>query len=53
MIEFYVSGQTLKFFTPVIAADSLNYLTAKVNFTDAEWDGYSKWLHFKIGRAHV
>jgi hypothetical protein len=47
MIEFYVSGQTLKFFTPVIAADSLNYLTAKVNFTDAEWDGYSKWLHFK------
>ena len=47
MIEFYVSGQNLKFFTPVIAADSLNYLTAKVNFTDAEWDGYSKWLHFR------
>lgn len=47
MIEFFVSGQTLKFFTPVIAADSLNYLTAKVNFTDAEWDGYSKWLHFR------
>lgn len=47
MIEFYVSGQTLKFFTPVIAADSLNYLTVKVNFTDAEWDGYSKWLHFR------
>lgn len=47
MIEFYVSGQTLKFFTPVIAADSLNYLTAKVNFTDAQWDGYSKWLHFR------
>lgn len=47
MIEFYVSGQTLKFFTPVIAADSLNYLTAKVNFTDAEWEGYSKWLHFR------
>ena len=47
MIEFYVSGQTLKFFTPVIAADSLNYLTARVNFTDAEWDGYSKWLHFR------
>lgn len=47
MIEFYVSGQSLKFFTPVIAADSLNYLTAKVNFTDAEWDGYTKWLHFR------
>ena len=47
MIEFYVSGQNLKFYTPVIAADSLNYLTAKVNFSDAEWDGYSKWLHFR------
>lgn len=47
MIEFYVSGQSLKFFTPVVAADSLNYLTAKVNFADAEWDGYSKWLHFR------
>lgn len=47
MIEFYVSGQNLKYYTPVIAADSLNYLTAKVNFTDAQWDGYSKWLHFR------
>ena len=47
MIEFYVSGQSLKFFTPVIAADSLNYLTARLNFTDDEWEGYSKWLHFR------
>ena len=47
MIEFYVSGQTLKFFTPVVAADTLNYLTAKVHFTDDEWHGYSKWLHFR------
>ena len=49
MIEFYVSGQSLKFYTPVIAADTLNYLTAKVNFADAQWDGYSKWLHFRQG----
>lgn len=49
MIEFYVSGQTLKFYTPVIAADTLNYLTAKVNFSGNEWDGYSKWLHFRQG----
>lgn len=47
MIEFFVSGQRLKYYTPVIAADSLNYLTAKVNFTGDEWDGYSKWLHFR------
>ena len=49
MMEFYVSGQSLKFFTPVIAADSLNYLTARVNFTDDHWDGCSKWLHFRRG----
>lgn len=49
MIEFYVSGQSLKFFTPVIAADSLNYLRAKLNFADEQWDGYSKWLHFRKG----
>ena len=49
MIEFYVSGQILKFYTPVIAADTLNYLTAKVNFSGSEWDGYSKWLHFRHG----
>jgi hypothetical protein len=30
MIEFYVSGQNLRVYTPVIAADTLNYLTAKV-----------------------
>lgn len=47
MIEFYVSGQNMKFFTPVIAADALNYLTAKVSFTGDEWEGYSKWLHFR------
>ena len=51
MIEFYVSGQSLKFYTPVIAADTLNYLTAKVNFADRGWEGYSKWLHFRHGEA--
>lgn len=49
MIEFFVSGQSLKFFSPVIAADSLSYLSAKVNFTDSDWDGCSKWLHFRKG----
>lgn len=49
MMEFYVSGQSLKFFTPAVAADSLSYLTAKVNFTDSHWDGACKWLHFRRG----
>ncbi len=51
MMEFYVSGQSLKLYTPVIAADSLSYLTARVNFTDTEWEGCSKWLHFRKGEG--
>ena len=43
MMEFYVSGQSLKMFTPVIAADSLKYLTAQFHFTGDEWDGYTRW----------
>ena len=49
MIEFYVSGQTLRIYTPVIAADSLNYLTAQAYFLDGDWDGYTRWAHFKKG----
>ena len=49
MIEFYVSGQSLRVYTPVIAADTLNYLTAKVWFLGDEWDGYTRWLHFRRG----
>ena len=49
MIDFYVSGQTLKFFSPVIAADSLDYLTARVSFSGDDWEGCSKWLHFRQG----
>ena len=48
MIELYATGQNLRFYSPVVAADSLNYLTAKVYFSD-EWDGYTRWMHFKKG----
>ena len=51
MMEFFVTGQSLKLYTPVIAADTLQYLTAKVSFTDGEWDGASKWLHFRQGET--
>ncbi len=47
MIELYVSGQRLTITTPVVAADSLQYLTAQVYFTDSDWDGAVKWLHFR------
>lgn len=51
MIEFYVSGQNLRVYTPVIAADTLNYLTAKVWFLGDEWEGYTRWLHFRRGEG--
>ncbi len=51
MIEFYVSGQTLRVYTPVIAADTLNYLTAKVWFLGDDWDGFTRWLHFRKGEG--
>ena len=51
MMEFYVSGQSFKMFTPVTAADSLKYLTAQFHFTDNDWDGYTRWAHFRKGET--
>ena len=51
MIECYVSGQSMKLYTPVIAADSLHYLTGRVHFAGSEWEGFSKWLHFRQGEG--
>ncbi|MCR5577226.1 MAG: hypothetical protein K6F56_09480 [Oscillospiraceae bacterium] len=51
MLECYVSGQSLKLYTPVIAADSLHYLTGLVHFSGSDWDGHSAWLHFRRGET--
>ena len=51
MIELYVSGQLIKMYTPVIAADTLHYLTGQVHFTDDAWDGFVKWIHFTQGEG--
>lgn len=51
MIELYVTGQSIKLYTPVIAADALHWLTAKVHFTDGQWDDSAKWLHFRRGEG--
>lgn len=50
MIELYVNNQTLRLYTPVIAADTLHVLTGVVHFSD-EWDGYNKWVHFMNGEG--
>ena len=47
MIELYVSGQTIRFYSPVIAADTQEFLTAHVSFTDESWEGYTRWAHFR------
>jgi hypothetical protein len=49
MINFFIRGQTLTVSQPVIAADSVNYLTAKFTFQTADWDGAAKYAHFSNG----
>ena len=47
MIDFYVTEQTIRFASPVIAANSRDYLTARFHFSGEEWEGCSKWAHFR------
>lgn len=49
MIDFYISGQTIRFASPVIAANTLDYLEARFHFDGDDWDGCSKWAHFRQG----
>ena len=51
MMEFYIDGQTIRFTSPVIAANSRDYLTARFHFSGEEWEGYSKWAHFRQGET--
>lgn len=51
MLDFYITGQNLKFYSPVIAADSLKYLTAQFHFIGDEWNGYTRWAHFRKGET--
>ena len=47
MIDFYVTEQTIRFASPVIAANSRDYLTARFHFSGEDWEGCSKWAHFR------
>lgn len=47
MIDFYITEQTIRFASPVIAANSRDYLTARFHFSGAAWEGCSKWAHFR------
>lgn len=49
MIDFFINGQSIKHYSPVIAADTLDVIEAEFHFTDFSWDGYTRWVHFKHG----
>ena len=51
MITGFVSAQKLNIKQPVIAADTINYLTAQFMFLTSDWRGALKWAHFKQGQT--
>lgn len=51
MIAGFVRGQTFRLSVPRIAADTIDYLTAKFLFQSSDWDGLEKWAHFALGDA--
>ena len=51
MITGTVKGQSLRLSAPVIAADTINYLTARFLFSE-EWDGLMIYAHFTCGSAN-
>lgn len=48
MIIGRVKNQTLEIEQPVIAADTIDYLTALFTFSP-DWNGLTKWAHFAKG----
>ena len=48
MIDFYITQQSIRFASPVIAANSFKYLEARFFFS-GDWEGTSKWAHFRQG----
>lgn len=53
MISFFIRGQTLTVSAPVIAADSVNFLSAKFTFQTSDWNGLEKVAHFRCGDLYA
>lgn len=53
MISFFIRGQTLTVSSPTVAADSVNFLTAKFTFQTSDWDGLEKVAHFRCGDLYA
>jgi len=53
MIAFFIRGQTLTVSSPTVAAESVNFLTAKFTFQTSDWDGLEKVAHFRCGELYA
>lgn len=52
MITGYIKGQNLTIRTPMIAADTIDYLTAQFVFQTVDWDGCRLFSHWKCGETN-
>lgn len=46
MIKGIINGQSLKISAPLIASDTVRYITAEFVFLSEEWNGLDIWAHF-------
>ena len=51
MITGYIRGQDLELRSPMIAADTIDYLTAQFVFQTKDWDGCRKFSHWTCGAS--
>lgn len=49
MVTGFVNGQRLRLGAPVVAADTIDYLTAQFVFQTADWLGLEIWSHWQNG----
>ena len=49
MIGGLIRGQSLRLSSPMIVADTIDYLTAQFVFQTGDWDGAVKYSHWKCG----
>ena len=49
-LQFNIEGQNLQVYVPsVMVADTINYFEADFVFLGNDWNGLSKWAHFRQG----
>lgn len=51
MITGIINGQELKLSSPIIVADSIDYLEAQFLFRSKDWSGLDTWAHFESDGA--